>query len=85
MLQNSPIMIAYNGELCLLQKAFVWLAHKLSGYPGSWFVSMESSLYQTYDAVTKFEELITDHDQFIQVGRIYVESYLLANVYYLLC
>ena len=66
-------------------KAFVWLAHNLSGYLDSWFVSRESSLYQTYDAVPKFEELITDHDQFIQVGRMYVESYLFANVYYLLC
>ena len=85
MLENSPIMVTYNGELCLLQNAFVWLAYNLSGYLVSWFVYRESSLYQTYDAVPKFDELITDHDQFIQVGRKYVESYLLANVYYLLC
>ena len=38
-LENSPIIVTYDGELCLLQKAFVWLAHKLSGYLGSWFVS----------------------------------------------
>ena len=83
MLENSPNMVACNGELFLIQKAFVWLAYKLSGYLGSWFVSraVQSSLYQINPMMQclKYEKLITAHVQFI-----HLESYLLANIY-LLC
>ena len=76
MLENSPNMIAYNGELCLLQKAFVWLAHKLSGYLGSWFVSraVQSSLYQIKPVMQclKFEKLITAHGQFIHLESMFI-------------
>ena len=66
---------------CLLQKAFVLLAHKLSGYLGFVSRAMWSSLYQIKPMMQclKFEKLITAHGQ-----SIHLELYLLANVF-LLC